>query len=372
MLSIGIIGLPNAGKSTLFNALLGRELASVAKHPFTTIDKNTGVVSVPDKRFGKLAKIGAELAKIKPQEVQVTPTTVKLIDIAGLVKGAHKGEGLGNEFLGHIREVDAIVHVLRSFNSGVPHVMGEIDPVRDLEIVEMELILKDLETINKVQSENRKSQNYSEKLKAVLDKVRKGLDNEVMVKDQNLSEKEKEEIREIFLLTEKPVLYVLNVSEDQLTVHGGKTTVADLDLVKKLKDKVNNLLIVSAKLESELPQLAEDEAREYRDGFGIKKSSLDLIVTEGYKLLDLLTFFTIAKGKKVQAWSLKKGKTAFDAAARVHTDFARGFIKAEVIPYNDLARIGSWSKAEKMGKIKLVGKNYQFEDGGVIEFKFSV
>ena len=371
MLALGIIGFPNAGKSTLFNALLGRELAQVAKHPFTTIDKNTGVVFVPDHCLNRLKTIGAELAKIKPQKVVVTPTAIKFVDIAGLVKGAHQGEGLGNEFLGHIREVDAIVHVLRSFDGDVSHVMGKTDPLRDLEVVEMELILKDLETISKTKSEKLKVKSDNEKLKTVLEKIEEGLDNGVMVKDQKLSEKEKEEIKELFLLTDKPTLYVLNIAEDQLTVHGGKAVIADQNLVKKLKEKIGHFLIVSAKLESELHDLSPDEAKEYLDDFGIKKSSLEEIVAEGYKLLSLITFYTIAKGKKVNAWSLKKGGSALDAAARVHTDFARGFIKAEVINYQELAKIGSWLEAEKRGQVKMIGKNYQMINGDVIEFKFS-
>lgn len=360
MLSLGIIGLPNIGKSTLFNALLGRALAPVAKHPFTTIDKNTGVVAVPDKRLKRLKTIASELAKIKPSEVEVIPTSIKFIDIAGLVKGAHKGEGLGNEFLGHIREVDAIVHVLRQFNGEIPHVMEGVDPVRDFEIVQTELILKDLQGLSL-----RKDSPFLEKIKS-------GLNKGIMVKDQNLTDKAKEEIRELFLLTAKPALHVLNVAERQLSVHSGKSVISDLSLLKKIKEKVGPFLVICAQLESELSFLSEDEAKDYMIEFGIKKSSLDQVVVEGYKALNLLTFFTIAKGKKVCAWSLEKGKSVLEAASTVHSDFARGFIKAEVIPFQELSKIGSWKKGEKMGKIKMIGKEYLVQDGDVLEFRFSL
>ena len=315
-LSVGIVGLPNSGKSTLFNALLKRQIAQVAEYPFTTIEPNKGVVEVPDKRLEKIAQI------VKPEKI--VPSAMEFIDIAGLVKGAHQGEGLGNAFLGHIREVDAILHVVRFFdhikslNTGeylagkVSHVMGSIHPSRDIEVVNEELQLGGIR---------------------------------------------------------KPTLYLVNLDEKLL---GDRVTQDKLRQELKFKMKIENVIFACVKLEMEVTQLPEEEQNDYLVGMGIKESGLDQVIRESYRLLDLITFFTIKGGKQVQAWPLKQGKTGFEAAGEVHTDMARGFIKAEVVSFDDLAASGSWGKAHELGKIRLEGKDYQVRDGDVIEFKFQV
>lgn len=285
-LSIGIVGLPNAGKSSLFNALLSRQIAQVASYPFTTVEPHEGVVAVPDEKLSKLSEI------VKPEKT--TPATVTFIDIAGLVKNANLGEGLGNQFLAKIREVDAIVEVVRGFeNEDVPHVHGKIDPKEDIEVVNLELELGGIK---------------------------------------------------------KPTIYVLNVNES------------------KLSQKQEGI-VVCAKLEMELADLSEEERKEYLKELGVKESGLIRLIKEAYKLLDLITFYTIKGGKEVRAWSLKKGLTAQDAAEKVHTDFAKHFIKAEVIPIDELINLGSWKVAHEQGKIRLEGKDYIVCDGDVIEFK---
>ncbi len=292
MLEIGIVGLPNAGKSTLFNSLLKRQIAQVAEYPFTTIEPNTGVVEAPDPRLKKLGEL------IKP--LKVVPAAVKFIDIAGLVKNAHKGEGLGNQFLGHIRDVSAILHLVRDFeNEKVSHVLNSSDPLRDVQIVEDELKMADIK---------------------------------------------------------KPTLCVLNVSEKDLS----SSTI-----------KIGNIefIPICAKLEMELSQLSEDEQKEYLNQFGLKESGLDRVIKTCYKLLNLITFFTIKGGKQVQAWPIEKDKTAIDAAGEVHSDFAKNFIKAEVVDFDDLIESGSWTRASENGKIRTEGKDYIVKDGDIIEFK---
>jgi len=306
-LSVGIVGLPNAGKSTLFNALLSRQIAQVAEYPFTTIEPNTGVVEVPDERLTKLAEL------LKPEKV--VPAAVKFIDIAGLVKGAHQGEGLGNKFLGHIREVDAIVHIVRGFtNPNVSHVHGKIDPQGDIKIVNLELEMAEIK---------------------------------------------------------KPTIYVLNVDEHKLTSELANQLTRELSS-QLVNWSASQLVPICAKLEMDLVELSPEEKRQYLTELGIKETGLDKVIQAAYKLLDLLTFFTIKGGKQVQAWSLKSGQTALDAAGVVHTDFAKNFIKAEVIPFEELEKIGSWSKAQELGKIRLEGRDYKVCDGDVIEFKVGV
>lgn len=302
-LSVGIVGLPNVGKSTLFNALLRRQIAAVAEYPYTTIEPNVGVVEVPDERLDKIA----DIVKI-PKKV---PAAIKFIDIAGLIKGAHQGEGLGNQFLAHIREVDAIVHIVRAFaNSDVPHVAGKIDPASDIEVVNAELEVAGIK---------------------------------------------------------KPTIYVLNIGESQLSSES----------VKQLTGQINQLTnqpvnLISAKLEAELADLSEEDQKDYLLELGIEKSSLDQIIAQSYKLLDLVTFLTVAGGKQVQAWPVKVGTEMIEAAGMVHSDMERGFIAAEVIDWQKLTEVGSWLKARASGLIKTCGRNEKIVDGMVVEFKFSV
>ena len=322
-LSIGIVGLPNAGKSTLFNALLGRQVAVVGTHPFTTIKPHEGVVAVPNERLTALSRISADLIKRinadRPAQPLVVPVTVKFIDIAGLVKDAHKGEGLGNQFLAKIREVDAICHVTRLFaNPNVGHFYGSIDMIRDIEIVNLELELGEIK---------------------------------------------------------KPTLYVLNVDEKQLV---GETasqrdseSVEKSQVVKLSSCPAVQLIPVCAQLEMELGELSEEEKREYLEELGIKETGLDKLIREAYQLLDLITFYTIKGGKEIHAWSLRAGETALRASSKVHTDFAKGFIKAEVIDIDELLKIGSWKKAGELGKIRTEGKDYQVKNEEVIEFRFA-
>jgi len=310
-LSVGIVGLPNSGKSTLFNALLSRQIAQVAEYPFTTIEPNTGVVEVPDERLKALSRIITDEKRIDT-EIKVVPAAINFIDIAGLVKGAHQGEGLGNKFLSHIREVDAIVHVLRAFeNPNVAHVSGKINPVEDAGIVNLELELAEIK---------------------------------------------------------KPEIYVLNLDEKQLASESVNQLIRELSSHLVIQSS-SYLISVCAKLEADLAELADEERKEYLKEAGIKQSGLDQLIKAAYKLLDLITFFTIKGGKQIQAWPLRRGETALRAAGTVHTDFAKGFIKAEVISFEDLVGVGGWKKAQELGKTRFEGKDYVVNDGDVIEFK---
>lgn len=329
-LSVGIVGLPNAGKSTLFNALLQREIADVAQYPFTTIEPNTGVVEVPDER---LVKLGAAL-KIN----KTVPAPVKFIDIAGLVKGAHKGEGLGNKFLSHIRETSVILHVVRDFeDSAVPHVAGKIDPIHDITVVNLELILADFEVVAK-RLEDKK---LDSKEKAILEKIKKVLDQGRLAIEANLSDEEGQRVAELNLLTLKPMIYVVNTNQEKVN----QFTAARFRKVTGERE----VLILSAK-----------------DG---GPPLLDLIKV-AYQTLGLITFYTSKGLKEVRAWPLRAGETVLLASEMVHSDMAKGFIKAEVIDWQDLVRLTSWQAAKKAGKIRVEGKNYQVQDGEVLEIKF--
>jgi len=353
----GIVGLPNSGKSTLFNALMQRQIANVADYPFTTVEPNVGVVEVPDERIEKIS----QLTGIK----KIVPAAIEFVDIAGLVRGAHKGEGLGNQFLAHIRECDAILFVLRGFESpNVAHPFGKIDPKEDLEVLLAELILKDLETIDKkledLKTQAKANPKLNEKLK-FLEKIKKGLEEGKLVKDF-LDREELAQVTDLFLLTAKPRFLVLNVAESQLS--GGL-----LNLEAKLP---SGTVTIFAKLESELSGFGDDEKKEYLSTSGISQTALDKIIKESYKFLDLITFFTIAKGTQVQAWPVRTGTTVFESAGIVHSDFQKGFITSQVLKYQDLSKIGSWQKAHDAGKIQTCGRDYRIEDGDIIEFKSKI
>ena len=339
-LSVGLVGLPNAGKSTLFNALLKRQIAKVAEYPFTTISPHEGVVDVPDERLISLS------FALKPEKV--TPAAIKFIDIAGLIKGSHKGEGLGNEFLGHIREVDLILHVIRAFDGIIPHPMGEVNPKTDYETVETELILKDLQTMERMKNDPVK---FASQIN--IDKIYSWLNSGKPVRDLTLSPEEKEEVKQFFLLTDKPEICVLNVAEK------------DLNNTAQIK------LIICAKLEAELADFGESEKKAYLATYGISQSGLEKMIGEAYRTLTLITFYTIKGGKEVRAWAIKKGKTAIEAAELVHTDMAKGFIKAEVINFEEFKKYSFWNKAAEAGKIEIVGKDYQIQDADILEIKFS-
>lgn len=366
-LLVGIVGLPNAGKSTLFNALLGRAIANTAPYPFCTIEPNEGVVAVPDERLEKLAAIVAGdcrapaggLAMTRPP---IVPAVVKFIDIAGLVKGAHKGEGLGNKFLAHIREVDCICFVLRDFEDANVVKTGS-DPKSDLETLKTELILKDLETVEKGKKQKLKTGNMAQnaKLFALLGKLAKSFNQDLMVSQLSLDSEEREIIKPFCLLTDKPYFVVLNVSENDL-----------LDIESKIKSfKDWTVIPICAKLEEQLSGLSKREQKEYLSTVGLKNSALDRIINTAYEHLKLIRFYTIKGGKEISAWSVRKGTNALKAAGTIHSDFAKKFIKAEVISFQKLFKAGSWSNASQKGLIELHGRDYEIQDGDVVEVKIN-
>ncbi|WP_242392627.1 redox-regulated ATPase YchF [Anaeromyxobacter oryzisoli] len=368
-LSIGIVGLPNVGKSTLFNALLGAAQAAAANYPFCTIEPNVGVVPVPDARLEALA------ALFQPKKK--TPTTLEFVDIAGLVAGASKGEGLGNQFLANIREVDAVAHVLRCFEDpDVVHVAGKVDPRGDREVVETELMLKDLESVEKKRErslKNAKAPGKPGELAkhevAVLDKVKAGLDAGVPVRRQALGEEERAVLKDLFLLTSKPVLYIANVDESQL---GKESSDPHILAVKALADAEGAPMVeISGKVESELVALSAAEREEYLQSLGLEEPGLDRLVHAGYRLLGLVTFLTAGEDE-CRAWTVRKGATAPQAAGVIHTDFEKGFIKAEVIRVEDLLELKTEAACREKGKLRIEGKDYVVQDGDVMHFRFNV
>ncbi|PWE01355.1 redox-regulated ATPase YchF [Marinilabilia rubra] len=364
-LQCGIVGLPNVGKSTLFNCLSNAKAQS-ANFPFCTIEPNVGVITVPDHRLVQLEKL------VNPQ--RVVPTTVEIVDIAGLVKGASKGEGLGNKFLANIRETDAIIHVLRCFeDENVTHVDGTIDPVRDKDVIDMELQLKDLETVESRISKTEKMAKTSKdpdakRLLDVLLKYKDALESGKSARVVELSDQEKQIAKELYLLTNKPIMYVCNVDESAV-VSGNQHVAAVKEAVKNENARV---LVIAAQTEAEIAELETFEERQmFLEDLGLKESGVSKLIRLAYELLELKTFFTAGE-KEVRAWTFPAGALAPQAAGVIHTDFEKGFIRAEVIKYNDFTNLGSEQACKEAGKIHVEGKEYEVQDGDVMHFRFNV
>ena len=363
-LTAGIVGLPNVGKSTLFNAITKKSIL-MANYPFATIDPNVGVVIVPDERIGVLKNM------YNPE--RVIPTTYEFTDIAGLVKGASNGEGLGNKFLSHIREVDAVVEVVRCFDDeNIIHVDGSVDPIRDIEVINVELVLSDLEIvtsrINRIGKKAMTTKNKDDvKEIELLERIKEALESNIPVRKLGLDEEEKKLISSFNLITLKPIIYALNVEDNDINTGNNYTKLVE-DYAKK---EGSETAIICAKLESELSELDEEEKKLFLDDLGIKESGVERLINKTYDLLGLATFFTVGKDE-VRAWTFKKGSKAPECAGIIHSDFEKGFIKAEVMSYNDLVNVGSELKVRELGKARIEGKEYIMQDGDICHFRFNV
>ncbi len=374
MLSAGIVGLPNVGKSTLFNAVTRTRKAQAANYPFCTIDPNVGIVTVPDSRLDVLSKLSASQ--------KIIPAAIEFVDIAGLVRGASAGEGLGNQFLSHIREVNAIVQVVRCFENGdIHHVSGSIDPVRDIEVINTELVLADLASLQKrrdrLQKEVRAGSKTAKAETLVIEKLLPHMDSGRPAITAELTDDERITAREFFLLSSKPTLFACNVAESDLApIASGDETNAALKHLRAVEEYAKNhfgseAVVISAQIESELVDLSEAEALEYLRDLGVSGSGVSALIRAVYHLLGLRTYLTTGE-KETRAWTIREGDKAPAAAGVIHTDFERGFIAAETVHFDDLVGLGSFAKAREAGKLRIEGKEYVVKDGDVVEFRFNI